>query len=133
MIRRPPRSTLFPYTTLFRSRHEAAERLHAKQALVGPRGVDAGDEGPRQAVATGGAEIADARAPGDELRVALARARVVGHARRHALEGLAEEREEPIALGPPARRDEDLRGVAVEGRVVHQHGDEVARLEPQLL
>src|SRR2546427_4297496 len=24
MIRRPPRSTLFPYTTLFRSRHEAA-------------------------------------------------------------------------------------------------------------
>src|SRR2546422_8255690 len=25
MIRRPPRSTLFPYTTLFRSRHEAPE------------------------------------------------------------------------------------------------------------
>src|SRR5258708_12212171 len=26
MIRRPPRSTLFPYTTLFRSRHEDARR-----------------------------------------------------------------------------------------------------------
>src|SRR5260370_5085700 len=26
MIRRPPRSTLFPYTTLFRSVHEAAAR-----------------------------------------------------------------------------------------------------------
>src|SRR5256885_10563126 len=26
MIRRPPRSTLFPYTTLFRSRGEARER-----------------------------------------------------------------------------------------------------------
>src|SRR6266498_5790434 len=25
MIRRPPRSTLFPYTTLFRSRHESLE------------------------------------------------------------------------------------------------------------
>src|SRR5256886_5935246 len=25
MIRRPPRSTLFPYTTLFRSRHEAID------------------------------------------------------------------------------------------------------------
>src|SRR5256885_14736589 len=25
MIRRPPRSTLFPYTTLFRSRHELLE------------------------------------------------------------------------------------------------------------
>src|SRR5256885_6767109 len=30
MIRRPPRSTLFPYTTLFRSQHiDAAEHLHA--------------------------------------------------------------------------------------------------------
>src|SRR5256885_5910725 len=27
MIRRPPRSTLFPYTTLFRSRQERARRL----------------------------------------------------------------------------------------------------------
>src|SRR2546430_17098281 len=26
MIRRPPRSTLFPYTTLFRSQHEQRER-----------------------------------------------------------------------------------------------------------
>src|SRR5687768_17825596 len=26
MIRRPPRSTLFPYTTLFRSRHRAEHR-----------------------------------------------------------------------------------------------------------
>src|SRR5258708_8796080 len=28
MIRRPPRSTLFPYTTLFRSRPEGEARLH---------------------------------------------------------------------------------------------------------
>src|SRR2546427_3092574 len=28
MIRRPPRSTLFPYTTLFRSRDERPLRLH---------------------------------------------------------------------------------------------------------
>src|SRR2546427_6949794 len=27
MIRRPPRSTLFPYTTLFRSRHEDGQAL----------------------------------------------------------------------------------------------------------
>src|SRR2546430_12075801 len=33
MIRRPPRSTLFPYTTLFRS--AAAERFHALQIPVG--------------------------------------------------------------------------------------------------
>src|SRR2546422_8637899 len=28
MIRRPPRSTLFPYTTLFRSHHAARQILH---------------------------------------------------------------------------------------------------------
>src|SRR3712207_8627572 len=32
MIRRPPRSTLFPYTTLFRSRHRGGIELHV--ALV---------------------------------------------------------------------------------------------------
>src|SRR3712207_4455558 len=40
MIRRPPRSTLFPYTTLFRSRglreHPPARPLPG-QALLGPR------------------------------------------------------------------------------------------------
>src|SRR3712207_7093610 len=30
MIRRPPRSTLFPYTTLFRSRREAG-RMHTRR------------------------------------------------------------------------------------------------------
>src|SRR2546427_9548796 len=41
MIRRPPRSTLFPYTTLFRSAHRA--RLHALQRrpAVGERLDDA--------------------------------------------------------------------------------------------
>src|SRR3989449_10215672 len=33
MIRRPPRSTLFPYTTLFRS-HQLGEALHALEALL---------------------------------------------------------------------------------------------------
>src|SRR3712207_7598673 len=43
MIRRPPRSTLFPYTTLFRSeaprvpcRRGAAVRLDGEGVLVGP-------------------------------------------------------------------------------------------------
>src|SRR2546425_12955975 len=36
MIRRPPRSTLFPYTTLFRSQHhEAVPRLAEPRALLG--------------------------------------------------------------------------------------------------
>src|SRR3712207_7914632 len=42
MIRRPPRSTLFPYTTLFRSRHEADDVQ---------RGVDRVEDAPRAEVA----------------------------------------------------------------------------------
>src|SRR2546422_7183356 len=38
MIRRPPRSTLFPYTTLFRSVGPAMRELVAA-ALAGPRAV----------------------------------------------------------------------------------------------
>src|SRR2546426_12200717 len=34
MIRRPPRSTLFPYTTLFRSMLDEARRKHSQMALV---------------------------------------------------------------------------------------------------
>src|SRR2546429_6138583 len=43
MIRRPPRSTLFPYTTLFRSPQEAARRVapgypaNGRRARVAPR------------------------------------------------------------------------------------------------
>src|SRR3989441_13197351 len=36
MIRRPPRSTLFPYTTLFRSQQERAGKL---SDLIGPHGA----------------------------------------------------------------------------------------------
>src|SRR2546430_17139587 len=32
MIRRPPRSTLFPYTTLFRSHHHRTGRVQARRA-----------------------------------------------------------------------------------------------------
>src|SRR2546430_9555543 len=38
MIRRPPRSTLFPYTTLFRS-HMSVERVH-RPSIVGRRDVE---------------------------------------------------------------------------------------------
>src|SRR5256885_12855402 len=48
MIRRPPRSTLFPYTTLFRSKerrpHASDPLLDAPAAGVGVRGPIAGQE-----------------------------------------------------------------------------------------
>src|SRR3712207_6978926 len=63
MIRRPPRSTLFPYTTLFRSDAEKARRAH----------VVAGEGEavlPRAHAAAGGVEVLGAvraprRPPGD--------------------------------------------------------------------
>src|SRR5215813_14776130 len=42
MIRRPPRSTLFPYTTLFRSRHDEVSPGH---------GTPAGEDRPARGVA----------------------------------------------------------------------------------
>src|SRR5689334_24859400 len=44
MIRRPPRSTLFPYTTLFRS-------LDARASFSSPRGIHAGAGAAAGAVA----------------------------------------------------------------------------------
>src|SRR3712207_7543604 len=35
MIRRPPRSTLFPYTTLFRSRRDPAPQVHPRVTMYG--------------------------------------------------------------------------------------------------
>src|SRR3712207_7062500 len=43
MIRRPPRSTLFPYTTLFRSHHQMAvgrHQRHGQQPVGGQRDVE---------------------------------------------------------------------------------------------
>src|SRR5690554_7151413 len=53
MIRRPPRSTLFPYTTLFRSRGRGA-----------PRGGDGGPPGRRAEPPDGGAQSPPPRGGG---------------------------------------------------------------------
>src|SRR5688572_32659871 len=57
MIRRPPRSTLFPYTTLFRSRRLADRGLHR-----GRREHAGGDERDvRHAAGDAGAAVVDQR------------------------------------------------------------------------
>src|SRR5256885_11228610 len=60
MIRRPPRSTLFPYTTLFRSRHHdvggGGDVVDARH-LVGAGDVDRGDVGA--GLAELGAQVPD--------------------------------------------------------------------------
>src|SRR3989454_12697384 len=53
MIRRPPRSTLFPYTTLFRSVQEpAAEQRLGEELLESREPLDLGMPGPHQVVGT---------------------------------------------------------------------------------
>src|SRR5258708_24385640 len=53
MIRRPPRSTLFPYTTLFRSRFRRRRRPHRSQRGRGPGGDQDGMEGSARATVVG--------------------------------------------------------------------------------
>src|SRR3712207_8996975 len=61
MIRRPPRSTLFPYTTLFRSTFAAGNRIVARQrGLVAVREV-----GVRQLALNPGGDAASAQMLGD--------------------------------------------------------------------
>src|SRR3712207_7732929 len=54
MIRRPPRSTLFPYTTLFRSQARArrrsppAQRDRGRWSVSGADGAAAGDRADRE-------------------------------------------------------------------------------------
>src|SRR3712207_7261491 len=56
MIRRPPRSTLFPYTTLFRSRPAERARARAGAAVPAaqPRAVAGGRQGGRPDGGDGG-------------------------------------------------------------------------------
>src|SRR3712207_8083722 len=59
MIRRPPRSTLFPYTTLFRSEeeeeeHEQGRDPHQEHDLVDGEGAVAADRRPLDDVADRG-------------------------------------------------------------------------------
>src|SRR3712207_7421796 len=71
MIRRPPRSTLFPYTTLFRS--DAGRGVRPPAAGLPDPGRDlepAGDRGPRVVTAAGGVNHDQS---GDRQRVGATR------------------------------------------------------------
>src|SRR2546430_17727838 len=66
MIRRPPRSTLFPYTTLFRSQYfqagEDGDRDHGSGAALHQQGRE--DQGRYERRQVHGARVAEARAGG---------------------------------------------------------------------
>src|SRR5256886_12373480 len=73
MIRRPPRSTLFPYTTLFRSRHRDVPEPECRQSGDGLHpacdGVRADGRDEQRVRSCGPAEpVADGGLPGTELQ-----------------------------------------------------------------
>src|SRR2546425_1851923 len=61
MIRRPPRSTLFPYTTLFRSHREGAEVRPAREGVARQGEADQLDAAPVRPRSVAGPERRDAR------------------------------------------------------------------------
>src|SRR6266850_8558947 len=87
MIRRPPRSTLFPYTTLFRSGHEGHELIGIAERRRG----DLNEEEvlsslvfePGNELLAGNADELDGDAAHVGDAVVLARARAVREARVH--------------------------------------------------
>src|SRR2546428_12349660 len=78
MIRRPPRSTLFPYTTLFRSLIIEGTRVDQSDPVTEPDVHQAADEVVRQA---GGVVIADFTAR-DTERLRTLRDIATGRGRR---------------------------------------------------
>src|SRR3712207_7708572 len=71
MVRRPPRSTLFPYTTLFRSDGERREGDREARALRerGEGGLEEEDRGEAGAREQGGERAVDERPVDDDVDV----------------------------------------------------------------
>src|SRR5256886_13194337 len=111
MIRRPPRSTLFPYTTLFRSAAEALELAlleHAQDLGLG-HGREAGDL------------VEEERAPVGQLEAALLPPRRAGERALLVAEQLRLEQR----LGERGAVDRDERAAAPRRARVDGAGDEL--------
>src|SRR2546427_4451297 len=72
MIRRPPRSTLFPYTTLFRSQHLAIEQFDAQMSASGLRAAEARHAGPCHHDASGGGDRKSTRLNSSHSQISYA-------------------------------------------------------------
>src|SRR5215813_15423067 len=90
MIRRPPRSTLFPYTTLFRSRMDGGQRPDLAQDGVDHSAARRRSQGPRRKRARGvsrGPGCA-ARSAGDQGQLGARQAQRRGYGLRSHHSGL---------------------------------------------
>src|SRR5690348_18207536 len=70
MIRRPPRSTLFPYTTLFRSRKDGSPGFYGGPGVLGPGLCDgSGIGGGRVCVPASGRTASHRSMPSKQYRL----------------------------------------------------------------
>src|SRR2546427_449055 len=138
MIRRPPRSTLFPYTTLFRSQgvveargvaplgpNHGSQAVHARAPQRRRQGRLAGAH--RVAIPPEGVDLPVVGEEAERLRQRPAGARVGGVA-------LVKDRERRLVVGRPQVREEGPEFGAREQRLVNQgaarEGAHEAWLEP---
>src|SRR2546426_6240057 len=114
MIRRPPRSTLFPYTTLFRSAHPPT--VPGEEADGGED--DGGGDEVGTEVQQGAGEQRDGdphQDAGDETQRAAERDPAVVVARSEAIEARVHDPEEKRRLEPLAEGDDEGRGHGLLG------------------
>src|SRR3712207_7200557 len=99
MIRRPPRSTLFPYTTLFRSKRFVAEYEKAYGAVPGSYAFHAYDTALLidSAVKAVGGNLTDKNARSEEHTSEL-------QSRQYLVCRLLLEKKKQLSLYPPLRR-----------------------------
>src|SRR2546422_10785947 len=91
MIRRPPRSTLFPYTTLFRSHHEGISvslitQASSEHSICFSVPEESAQRARRSLEQTFQREIARQEIDGVEARTGLATLVVVGRSEEHTSE-----------------------------------------------
>src|SRR2546425_7918996 len=127
MIRRPPRSTLFPYTTLFRSRGREAQEEHPDRARQARRSAQA-DPGDDVLDRRPG-RVRDVRADGRADRARGAQAHRSSRGARGSLRRLAGEavpgagrpgRHGPAAAGAEAEAGAAPRGLSGRGQAARE-------------
>src|SRR2546423_10300000 len=125
MIRRPPRSTLFPYTTLFRSAHAGVpDPARAARHAVHTCPRAAGEHRERGSLAHRTA----ARAPGSRVRELPRRGGRLG-----ARQGAVARREEArgagaVGTGGPAEQTAGDRAPPLPAAAAHAHAAGAARV-----
>src|SRR5438874_6092515 len=128
MIRRPPRSTLFPYTTLFRFRFSEDEVRPMGRRAAGVRGieVDEGDEVIEADVVQEGAQILTLTERGYGKRTPLEEYRLQGRAGKGIIDIKTGGRNGTVVGMLQVRTGTDILVITTKGKIIRMHADDVS-------